>query len=112
MNNNKLNKETELQELKDCFTYLQLDEESGNHTYESSKMIYGMLLEDLRKYQQTGCHGLRIYFLVGTCSFSYQYAADPVAAQFMDLMGKKNLPPEWSRVVATEKLQRPEGGNR
>lgn len=105
MNNDKLNSDSTLEQLKRDLAIIRLNEELGQRSYstEEPKRVFGALIEDLRKYMQ-GCHALRIYYTVGQCTFSYQYAEDPVAAAFLDTMAKANMPPSCSRVLETDEL--------
>lgn len=109
--NDKLDNDNTLEQLKRDFTVIRLNEELGLNSYgtEEPRRVYGALIEDLRKYMQ-GCHALRIYYTVGQCTFSYQYAEDPVAAAFMDTMAKENMPPMCSRVLETDERPKRKGG--
>ena len=111
MDNDKLNNYDTIEQLKHDFTVIRLNEELGGRNYGTveSKRVFGALIEDLRKYMQ-GCHALRIYYTVGQCTFSYQYAEDPVAAAFMDTMAKENMPPMCSRVLETDERPKRKGG--
>ena len=73
MDNDKLNNNDTIEQLKRDFTVIRLNEELGLNSYgtEEPRRVYGALIEDLRKYMQ-GCHALRIYYTVGQCTFSYQ----------------------------------------